>query len=146
MVAPPDSSSSPFNLCWTNSSPFQDGEIEVALRAVAGREDQGGGPIWRVRDAANYYVCRFNPLERNFRVYVVAHGERRELASVDVDAAAETWHKIRVEHVGSRLRCWLDGAAELEVSDSTLSEAGGVGVWSKADAATHFDDLRIQTR
>lgn len=146
MVAPRGASGSPFNRCWTDSIAFRDGEIEVALRAVGGTEDQGGGPMWRVRDAANYYVCRFNPLERNFRVYVVAEGERRQLGSVEVEASPTSWHKIRVEHVGPRLRCWLDGAAELEVHDSTLLEAGGVGVWSKADAATHFDDLMIRTR
>ena len=142
-VKPPEAASGPFNLCWTNEVPFKDGALEVALCADAGRQDQGGGPIWRVRDAANYYVCRINPLEGNFRVYVVEHGERRELGSADVDVATGTWHTIRIEHAGTRIRCWIDGAAKLEVTDSTLRDSGGVGVWSKADAATHFADLRV---
>lgn len=132
-----------FNLCWTDAVPFGSGMLEVAVRADAGAIDQGGGPAWRVQDANNYYVCRFNPLESNFRVYVVTRGVRRQLGSAQVDAAAGTWHRVAVEHRGANITCWLDGHRLLEVADATIAAAGGVGCWTKADARTSFDDLRI---
>ena len=137
-------STSTFNLCWDTSSRFQDGIFELAFRADGGSEDQGGGPVWRLKDENNYYVCRANPLESNFRLYVVQNGERKELASAEVQLAAGTWHKIRVEHSGPRILCTLDGGTRLAAEDSTLPEAGCVGLWTKADARTSFDDLVVK--
>jgi hypothetical protein len=138
-------SSSTFNLCWDASSSFIDGILEVALRADGGTEDQGGGPVWRLKDADNYYVCRANPLEKNFRLYVVANGERKQLASAEAELTAGTWHKIRVEHSGPRIVCTLDDTVRLEATDTTLPDAGCVGLWTKADARTSFDDLTVQS-
>ncbi len=70
-----------FNLCWTSDPAFADGEIRVRFKAISGREDQGGGILWRLRDKNNYYVARFNPLEDNFRLYFVRAGHRKTLAS-----------------------------------------------------------------
>ncbi len=135
-----------FNLCWTDRVTFADGTIEVAFRAVAGEVDQGGGPIWRVQGADDYYVCRANPLESNFRVYYVAGGSRHQLASAPVEIRSGTWHRIRVEHVGNHVACFLDGEKLLEAIDDHLSAPGGVGLWTKADAVTSFDDLRVEPR
>ena len=146
LVATNHDSGATFNLCWTDSVRFADGTLAVAFKAVAGEEDQGGGPIWRVQDASNYYVCRANPLESNFRVYVVKDGERTQLASADVEIASGTWHTIEIEHAGERIACWLDGKKLLEASDARIPAAGGVGVWTKADAVTSFDDLRVEAR
>jgi hypothetical protein len=131
-----------FNLCWTDQARFADGALEVAVRADGGEIDQGGGPIWRVLDADNYYVCRFNPLESNFRVYVVKDGRRAQLATALVEVHAGEWHRVRVEHVGSRIACSLDGQVLLEAEDGTFT-SGGVGFWTKADARTSFDDLKL---
>jgi len=139
-----DKSSGVYNLCWNPNAAFKDGQVEVRVQARTGATDQGGGPIWRVRDADNYYVARYNPLERNFRVYYVEDGRRRELAGVgDLDIGAGRWFTIRVVHVGAHITGWLDDKKLLEVDDSHFPDAGGVGVWTKADAATWFDDLRI---
>ena len=139
-----DHGSSPtFNLCWDTGSRFQDGVFELAFRADAGEEDQGGGPVWRLKDENHYYVCRANPLESNFRLYVVVNGERKQLASAKAELTAGTWHHIRVEHVGARITCTLDGTVRLEAEDTTLPEAGYVGLWTKADARTSFDDLVV---
>jgi hypothetical protein len=143
LTASSHGSSGTFNLCWTDAVRFGDGTIELAFRADGGEEDQGGGPIWRVRDADDYYVCRANPLESNFRVYYVKDGERKQLASTQVELASGTWHRIRVEHTGRDIVCTLDGEHRLAVSDDHLSEPGGVGVWTKADAATSFDELSV---
>ncbi|MBI5364895.1 MAG: DUF1080 domain-containing protein [Planctomycetes bacterium] len=132
-----------FNLCWTDRVRFEDGRVEVALRANGGEADQGGGPIWRVLDKDNYYVCRANPLENNVRVYYVVHGSRTELASADATLPSHQWHTIAVEQHGDHIVCFLNGAKLLEATDHHLPRPGGVGVWTKADAATSFDDLEV---
>ncbi len=108
--------------------------------------DQGGGPIWRVKDQNNYYIARWNPLENNFRVYYVKDGKRVQLDSADVDVSASEWHTIRIEHNGDQITGFLDGKELLEVTDSAFPEGGGVGLWTKADAASFFDDLVIERK
>jgi hypothetical protein len=135
-----------FNLCWNPELRFKDGTVEVSLRSLSGEVDQGGGPAWRVRGAGDYYVCRINPLEKNFRLYVVVGGERKQLASADMPELPKPWTRIQVEHVGEKIRCKIDGKVLLEATDATLPEEGGVGVWTKADARTAFDDLAVGAR
>lgn len=132
-----------FNLLWTDHERFKDGAVEVKVRARSGRIDQGGGPIWRVQDKDNYYIARWNPLEDNFRLYYVNDGRRVQLASADVTADPAGWHTIRIEHEGDEIEGYLDGQELLKVRDETFTGAGGVGLWTKADAATGFDDFRI---
>lgn len=133
-----------FNLFWTAEPRVADGRIAVAVRADAGEVDQGGGPMWRVQDANNYYLCRVNPLESNFRVYVVKDGVRRQLATALVEARAGAWHRIEATFAGDRIACSLDGKVLLTATDATIGAAGGHGVWTKADARTSFDDLVVQ--
>ena len=144
LVAPNHLSDDRFNLCWNPGLPFRDGRIAVAVRADGGEIDQGGGPMWRVRDPDNYYLCRWNPLESNFRVYVVTGGVRRQLATALVEGDRGGWHRIEVEHVGGRITCWFDGRQLLAANDATIDGPGGVGLWTKADARTSFDDLLVQ--
>ncbi len=132
---------STYNLAIFTKPQFRDLDLTVKVRADTGEEDQGGGPIWRCRDANNYYICRVNPLEANFRVYRVVDGKRTQLATAETDAAAGVWHTIRVTMTGSQIACHLDGRKLLAASDETLPEAGRIGLWTKADAATSFDDL-----
>ena len=139
-----DDSSDVFNLCWTNAVLFQDGAIEVSLRADTGKEDQGGGVIWRAKDANNYYIARYNPLESNFRIYYVKNGRRTQLASAGgIDVPAGEWFRLRIAHQGTRIEGYLNGRKYLEATDETFMESGGVGFWSKADAASSFDDLLV---
>jgi hypothetical protein len=132
-----------FNLLWTSGVQFRDGRIQCAIRADSGKVDQGGGIAWRVQNADNYYVCRFNPLESNIRVYFVKDKKRVQLATADVETGAGEWHTLRIEHKGKRIVCSLDGKELLEVDDGTFPDAGGVGLWTKADACTSFDNLTI---
>ena len=122
---------------------YQDLILAVKVKAVAGKEDQGGGPIWRCKDENNYYVCRLNPLENNFRVYVVKDGVRKQLQSVEIETVARRWYPIDVQITGKHITCYLDGKKMLEVDDETFAEAGSIGLWTKADAETSFDDLTI---
>jgi len=144
MMAPNHKSQGRFNICWSDDHKFADGKLAVAVRADRGDVDRGGGPMWRVQDDENYYVCRWNPLENNFRVYVVTKGERNQLATAIVDAAPAGWHRIEIEHKGASITCWFDGKKLLEATDSTIPAAGGVGLWTKSDACTSFDDLGVR--
>ena len=134
-----------FNLCVAEGGRFKDVEIAIAFKAVKGEEDQGGGVVWRYRDADNYYVARFNPLEDNFRVYRVVGGKREQLGTSEgIKIPAGEWHRIGVSMVGDRIECYLDGKLYLKVKDETFAQPGAVGLWTKADARTYFDDLRVK--
>src|SRR5439155_24162651 len=112
--------------------------VSVALKAVRGELDQGGGVVWLYQDANNYYVTRYNPLEENFRVYTVKGGKRTQLATVEkIKAEASTWHTVRVTHFGKEITCTLDDKYRMSVTDDTFQKAGLVGLWTKAGARTH---------
>ncbi len=129
-----------FNLCVKTESDALDVDLQVSLKAVSGKTDQGGGPVWRYQDANNYYIARFNPLEDNFRVYKVVDGKRTQLATAKVDGADEIWHSIQIEHRGEQIRCSLDGKLLLEAKDDAILESGKIGLWTKADAVTAFTE------
>ena len=134
-----------FNLCFTKGVDFLDGEISVRFRANSGSIDQGGGLMWRVQDADNYLVARFNPLEDNFRFYIVSDGVRRELASANV-RLDKGWHTMKIVQDGAHFEGYLDGKKFLDYHDKRLAKSGGVGLWTKADAATSFDDFSVKTK
>lgn len=139
-----DTPDSVFNLCWTRDIAFADGEIEVKVRANTGKEDQGGGVIWRARDANNYYIARYNPLENNFQIYYVKNGSRKQLASAGrVGILAGEWFDLKIIQDGDKIEGYLNDKKYLEVTDHTFQETGGIGFWTKADAASSFDDLVI---
>ena len=121
---------------------FKEVDLSVRLKAVAGELDQGGGVVWRAKDKNNDYIARYNPLEDNFRVYKVEGGKGTQFASAKVSGDKE-WHTLRVTMVGARITCYLDGTKYLEAEDSTFPDAGKVGLWSKADAQSYFDDLTV---
>jgi hypothetical protein len=139
-------SGSYFNVAVADAPSLKDVTLSVRSRAVAGREDEGGGLVWRYRDLKNYYVARQNNLEDNYRVYKVVDGHRIQIGSADVPARTGTWHELRVTMVGNRIQCFFDGRAYLDVQDDTFKEAGKVGLWTKADAQTHFAEFRVEGR
>lgn len=134
-----------FNLCWTDNISFFDGKIEVKFKANRGSIDQGGGVIWRVQDEDNYYIARFNPLEDNFRLYTVKNGKRKLLADAKVALRAGKWHTLKIVQNGNHYAGYLNGKKHFEGRDSTFTESGGVGLWTKADAMTSFDDFSVST-
>jgi len=132
---------STFNLTLVNGVNYKDLDISVRMKAIAGQEDQGGGLVWRAKDANNYYVVRHNPLEDNYRLYKVEKGKRRQLQSVGVKSSGG-WHTLRVTMEEDRIHCFYDGKKVLEFNDSTFPGPGQIGLWTKADAQSHFDDLK----
>jgi len=137
-----ESPRSMFNLCVVEDASYRDVKLTVAFRSVAGRVDQGGGFVWRYVDSNHYYICRFNPLEDNLRIYKVIVGRRTRLASVDVELTANEWHTLTVTMQGDLIVCDVNGT-QLSVHDDTLTDAGRIGLWTKADAQTYFDQFAV---
>jgi hypothetical protein len=137
-----------FNLCVVDGPSYKDVELSVAFKAVSGKNDQGGGFVWRYRDADNYYIARMNPLEENYRVYKVVGGKRtqlgREGTKEELKVPTGTWHTLKVTMAGDHIQCFLDGMKQLDVKDSTFAEAGKVGLWTKSDAQTRFDSFQVR--
>jgi hypothetical protein len=133
-----------FNICVADDTDYQDLEISVAFKAIRGKNDQGGGLVWRYQDANNYYIARMNPLEDNFRVYKVISGKRIQLKTKEgLKIPVGEWHRIKVKQQGDHIECFLDGEKMLDGKDETFRKAGQIGLWTKSDAQTHFDDLKV---
>ncbi len=133
-----------FNLCWTDAVAFHQGEIVVFLRARSGKIDQGGGPIWRVQDRNNYYIARCNPLEENVSIYYTKDGKRVMLGYSGRLDLTDGWHLLKISHRGDRIRAYLDSDMKLMVNAGDhIPLKGGVGLWTKADAATAFDNFTV---
>jgi hypothetical protein len=132
-----------FNICVAEDTKYKDVELSVSFKAIAGKNDQGGGFVWRYQDHNNYYICRMNPLEDNYRVYKVVAGRRTQLGGKEgVKVKAGEWHKLKVEVKGNKMEGYLDGERMWEITDDTYKDAGKVGLWSKSDAQTHFDEFK----
>src|SRR5919204_4968143 len=133
-----------FNVVVAPPGPYTDVDVAMKFKPISGREDASGGIVFRFNDG-KYYVVRANALEDNFRFYYYDRG-RRQLASASVKAPAlGQWHTIRVVALGDRIQAWLDGRRYLDHRDARFT-SGRVGLWTKADSITAFDDLTIRGR
>jgi hypothetical protein len=136
-----------FNLCVADKPSLKNVEVLVAFKAIKGKNDQGGGIIWRYQDADNYYIARMNPLEDNFRVYKVVAGKRKQLGTKEnLKVKVNEWHDLKIQQVGDHIECFLDGEKYLDVKDDTFTNAGKVGLWTKSDAQTRFDRFIVKER
>ncbi len=133
-----------FNIAVLDANSLKNVEMSVDIRAISGKEDQGGGLVWRYIDKNNYYIARFNPLEDNFRLYKVVNGKRIEMKSANVSVAEGVWFNVKVVMNGSKISCFLDGKEFLAKSDDTFSKAGKTGLWTKADAVSDFDNFSLK--
>jgi hypothetical protein len=130
-----------YPLCFKDDTNLKDGFVEVKFKPIAGKEDQAGGLVWRLKDANNYYVARANALEDNVTIYDTSNGRRTERKRASMKVASNQWHTLRVDFQGSHFTVTLDGKKALEWDDQTFKDAGKVGVWTKADSVTLFDDF-----
>ena len=117
------------------------GYVEVMFKPVSGSEDQAGGLIWRAKDLDNYYIARANALEDNVTIYHTINGRRSEKKRASMKVATGKWHSLGMDFQGSHFTVTFDGQKALEWDDDTFKEAGKVGVWTKADSVTLFDDF-----
>jgi len=130
-----------FLWCVRAARSLADGFVEVKFKPLSGREDQAGGIVWRWKDGDNYYVARANALENNVSLYYTEGGRRTTIKYVDAPVAGNAWHTLRAEFKGSHIRVVLDGKPYIELDDAHIDGAGAVGVWTKADSVTLFDDF-----
>jgi hypothetical protein len=142
-----------YPICIRDDVNLKDGFVEVSFKPMAGTNDQSGGVIWRVSDKDNYYVCRANALEDNVVLYKTVAGKRSALDvvgrkggyGVKEKVAPAQWHTLRVEFSGNQFKVSFDGKHLFDVQDSTFTEGGKVGVWTKADSVTMFKGFSYGT-
>jgi hypothetical protein len=131
-----------------------DGDLSVRFKPMSGRVDQAAGLVWRYQNQDNYYIVRANALEDNVVLYKVENGKRIDLPvkgegrtyGKKADVPAMQWSTLRVVATGRLFEVYFNGTKLYEVEDATFTQAGKVGVWTKADSVTHFDDLAIVTK
>jgi 3-keto-disaccharide hydrolase len=130
-----------YPVCLKDDTSLKDGFVEVKFKAISGREDQAGGLVWRAKDANNYYIARANALENNVTIYHTINGRRTETKRARMTVASNQWHTLRVDFQGNHFTVTFNGQKALEWDDETFKDAGKVGVWTKADSVTEFDDF-----
>ena len=135
------SGSGTFPWCVRPDVRIDDGYVEVKFKPISGREDQAGGLVWRWKDGDNYYVARANALENNVSLYYTMNGRRNTLKYVDAPVATNAWHSLRIEFSGKRIKVALNGKTYIELEDERITGPGAIGVWTKADSVTLFDDF-----
>lgn len=118
-----------------------DGFVEVKFKSISGREDQAAGLMWRWKDGNNYYVARANALENNVSLYYTANGRRNTIKYVKAPVPLKAWHTLRVDFAGNAIRVSLNGKTYIDEKDNHITVSGAVGVWTKADSVTAFDDF-----
>jgi hypothetical protein len=135
-----------FPWCVRADSAIADGHVEVRFKALSGAEDQAAGIVWRWKDGGHYYVARANALENNVSLYYTQAGRRITIKYVDAPVAGNQWHALRVEFSGTSIRVALDGKTYIETDDAHIAGAGAVGVWTKSDSVTLFDDFAYESK
>jgi len=135
-----------FPVCYKDDTSLKDGFVEVKFKALSGKEDQAGGVVWRLKDADNYYIARANALENNVTIYDTMSGRRTERKRTNMKVTPNEWHTLRVDFQGAHFTVTFDGKKAIEWDDEKFKDAGKVGLWTKADSVTVFDDFSYGTR
>jgi len=132
-----------FNVIVAPGGPYGNVVVSVRFRPMAGREDASGGIVFRFTDG-RYYLVRANALEDNFRLYYY-DGRRYMITTATITAPAlGQWHRLQISANGNRIQGWLNDRVLIDQRDDRFA-AGRVGLWTKADSITAFDDLTILT-
>lgn len=121
---------------------YADLDLNVRFKPLSGREDQAGGLVFRAQDGGTYFLTRANALEDNVRLYTMRDDNRREIAGANRRVASGVWHELAVEVRGDRIRVRFDGEWVIDHQDPSFS-AGRIGLWTKADSVTCFDDVLV---
>jgi hypothetical protein len=141
----------PLLVCETFSA--KDVEVSVKFKTISGEVDASGGLIFRCSDPNNFYVVRANSLEGNVVAYKTENGKRSNIGvkgqdntyGVKVDVPHQQWNTLRVRVQGNLFEIFLNDNKLFEVENDTFTTAGAVGLWTKADAVTYFDDLSVKS-
>lgn len=131
----------------------RDVDLSVKFKTISGQVDASGGLVFRYKDKDNFYVVRANSLEDNVVAYKTENGKRSNIGvkgkgdayGVKADVPHQKWNTLRVIMKGNLIELFLNGKKLFEVENDTFTEAGKVGLWTKADAVTQFDDLSAKS-
>jgi hypothetical protein len=137
-----DATDNRFPVLIADKEEYGDVDVSVKGKAISGKVDQGIGLVFRFRDPQSYYVVRANALENNVRLYKMVNGRRKQFAGAEVQVTSGQWHTLRVVARGDHIICYFDGQKVIDVHDATYAQ-GKVGLWTKADSVTAFDDLTV---
>jgi hypothetical protein len=135
-----------FPLAILDGVSLRDGDVSVRLKPVSGREDQGGGLVWRYRDPSNYYLVRANAMNKTVTVFRIQNGQRTALPSVKHDIPVNAWSILKVSAKGSRFQVYVDHRRVIDGQDTAYTGAGKVGLCTVADSVMYFDDFRVYPR
>jgi hypothetical protein len=116
-------------------------DLTVRIKPLTGHVDQAGGLVFRYQNPNHYYLVRANALENNVRFYHVINGKRSLLASANQTISTGAWHTLRVVCLSDRTDIYLGNTRIIGQRDSTITDAGAIGLWTKADSITAFDQL-----
>jgi len=147
-----DAPSPPNALCQTGEAdfpaigldtrPYTDLTLVARFKPISGKEDQAGGLIFRVQDKDNYYIARANALEDNLIFFIYMGARRSQLKNAGAKVSNGTWHELRVDVRGNAFVAFLDGNRVVDVTDDRY-KTGGIGLWTKADSVTCFDNVEM---
>ncbi len=132
-----------FPLAIAKDSEVADAVLRVRAKPVAGSIDQAGGLAFGIRNINNYFVLRINALEDNVILFEYLNNRRFQRATVHQEIKKDSWYLITAEISGSTLKGYVDGELLIEYT-AERPLAGYVGLWTKADSITYFDELSIE--
>ena len=141
-----DSTSYRFPIAVAEELLLRDFRLAVRCKPISGKVDRACGVVFRYRDENNYYVVRANALENNVRLYYVRNGDRHQFADWNGPVSSRIWHELRVSANGDLFEISWNGKKVVEAHDKTFSEPGKIGLWTKADSVTYFDDLTVEAK
>jgi hypothetical protein len=135
-----------YAVCIKDDTSLKDGFVEVKFKPVSGTSDRAGGLIWRARDTDNYYVTRANAVGGNISIYHTIKGQRVAFKRVSLNISSGEWHTLRVDFQRNQFVVTFDGKKVIEAQDDSFADAGKVGVFTRADSVTLFDDFNYGTK
>jgi hypothetical protein len=123
---------------------FREGEISMRFQLVDGALDQCAGILFDLKPNGDYLAVRFNGKEDNLVLWTFNKGVRKfvKRGSEEVPLPMKQWEGMKIAVHGAKLEGYLNGKRLLEY---TLPEpvSGKVGVWSKTDSVSYFDEFTV---
>lgn len=123
---------------------FANVRISARIRIVDGDREQSAGVVWRVKDKNNYLLARIDAKDERVRLYRVVNGNRIRFGGTErIEIKRGQWYLLRIDHVGDKIKCYVDDDIMALETDRHYRNAGRVGFWTKSDSVAHFDDLKV---
>jgi hypothetical protein len=123
---------------------FQNGDISLRFKLISGQLDQCAGILFNLKPNGDYLTVRFNGKEDNVVLWTFNKGKRSfvKRGTENVHLDLNQWAALKISVHGTSLQAYLNDKLLLEY---TLAEpvSGKIGVWSKTDSVSYFDDYAV---